>query len=82
MGVLEDHQGRIGEMREGLDRLVQLHKRAHDLNLECVKIAKSSDPGKEQKILALREQLQTLGTEIATLRKTLEPLAPKGEDAP
>jgi len=75
MGVLETHKERVAALRASLDRLLALHQQAHDLGNEAIAAAKSSDPGKEQKVLALQARLQALNDEISTLRKSLEPLA-------
>jgi uncharacterized membrane protein YccC len=84
MGVLETHQDRVEALRKGLDRLLELHQRAHDLGNQTIAAAKSGEPGKEQAVLALRAKLQAVSREIATLRASLEPLAapPAKPEAP
>lgn len=79
MGVLEEHQGRIAALREGLTRLLQLHKHLHDLHAEGLAVARSGDPNQAEQVRALQEQARVLHREIAILRGTLDP---KGEASP
>lgn len=72
MGVLQEHQERIAKLRDGLTRLLELHRRVHDLHSESMALAKMRDPGKDNQVQALREQAISLHEEIAMLREYLE----------
>ncbi len=79
MGVLEDHQRRIAALREGLTRLLQLHRRLHDLHAEGLALVRSGDPNQGEQVRALHDQARVLLREIAHLRRSLDP---HGESAP
>jgi hypothetical protein len=72
MSQLQRHRHRVGQLREGLNRLLALHRKVHDLHVESLALARARQPGHEEKVRALRQQAADLHDEIAMLREHLE----------
>lgn len=72
MGVLQDHQKRIAQLRDSLDRLLKLYERLYELHNQSLALAKAREPGHEVKLQALREEAEGLHDEIGMLREYLD----------
>jgi len=75
MDVLQEHRKRVTTLRDGLSRLLDLHRKVHDLHSESMAIAKARQPESEEKIRALREQARDLHQEIEMVREQLDDMA-------
>lgn len=72
MGALQDHQKRVGRLRDSLSRLLQLHERLHALHAESMVLAKARSAGHEEKIQALRDEAEGLIAEVDMMREQME----------
>jgi hypothetical protein len=72
MGVLEVHQERVAALRQCLTRLLELHRRLHDLHAESLVLAQTGPADRAVQARTLHEQARALHGEIAQLRSHLE----------